>query len=88
MNSYNVHPWSSPCWLGLHQASRSYTHYGSQKEYQDWRVHNFEERRHRHPPPKPYFPFVKLPSFNGDIDPNVYLGWDDKVEQIFNVYEV
>jgi len=31
---------------------------------------------------------VKLPSFNGDSDPNVYLGWEAKVEQIFNVYDV
>ena len=37
---------------------------------------------------KPYFPFVKLPSFNGDGDPNVYLGWEAKCEQIFNVHEV
>ena len=70
------------------RATRSYTHYGSQEEDQDWRVHNFEERHHQHPPPKPYFPFIKLPSFNGENDPNVYLGWEDKVERIFNVYEV
>jgi len=29
-----------------------------------------------------------LPSFNGESGPNVYLGWQAKVEQIFNVYEV
>jgi len=51
-------------------------------------MHNFEERRHQHPPPKHSFPFVKLHSFSGDSDPNVYLGWKAKVEQIFNVYEV
>ena len=33
------------------RATRSYTHYRSQEEYQDWRVHNFEERRNQHPPP-------------------------------------
>jgi len=60
--------------------SRSYTHYGSQEEDQDWRVHNFEERHHQQPLPKPSFPFVKLPSFSGDSDPNVYLGWEAKVE--------
>jgi len=27
------------------RASRSYMHYGSQEEDQDWRMHNFEERR-------------------------------------------
>jgi len=37
---------------------------------------------------KPYFPFVKLPSFSGDSDPNVYLGWEAKVEQTFHVHEV
>jgi len=37
---------------------------------------------------KPYFPFVKLPSFSGDGNPNVYLGWEAKVEQIFHVHEV
>ena len=26
------------------RVNRSYTHYGSQEEDQDWRVHNFEER--------------------------------------------
>ena len=70
------------------RASRSYTHYESQEEDQDWRVHNFEERCHQHPPSKPYFPFIKFSSFSGESDPNVYLGWEAKVEQIFNVYEV
>jgi len=32
--------------------------------------------------------FVKLPSFSGESDPNLYLGWEAKVEQIFNAYEV
>jgi len=64
-------------------------HYGSQEEEQDWRVHNFEERCHQHQhQPKNSFPFVKLPSFSGKSDPNVYLRWEAKVEQIFNVYEV
>jgi len=59
-------------------------------------------RRHRHPPnegshhreqrhqkeTKPQVPFVKVPSFNGDSDPNVYLDWEAKCEQIFNTYEV
>ena len=51
-------------------------------------MHHFEERRHQHPPSKPFFPFIKLPSFSGESDPNVYLGWEAKLEQIFNVYEV
>jgi len=49
---------------------------------------SFEERRHQHPPSKTSFPFIKLPSFRGKSDPNMYLGWEDKVEQIFNVYKV
>jgi len=56
------------------RASRTYMHYWSQEKDQDWRVHNFEEWHHQHPPPKNYFPFVKLHSFSGDSDPNVYLG--------------
>jgi len=48
-------------------------------------VHNFEEMRHQHPPPKSSFSFL---SCSGDSDPNVYLEWEAKVDQIFNVYEV
>jgi len=51
-------------------------------------MHHYDERSHHHQPSKPYFPFIKLPSFNGESDPNVYLGWEAKVEQCFNVYEV
>jgi len=54
--------------------SRSYSHYGSQEEEQEWRMHQYGERRHPHQPSKPSFPFIKLPSFNGENDPNVYLG--------------
>jgi len=43
---------------------------------------------HHHQQPKKPIPFVKLPSFNGDSHPNVYLGWEAKVEQIFSVYDV
>jgi len=28
------------------RASKNYMHYGSQEEEQDWKMHNFEERRH------------------------------------------
>jgi len=64
------------------------SHGGSQEEEKDWRVHNFEERRHQHQPPKTFFHFLKLPSFDGDSFPNVYLEFEVKVEQIFNMYEV
>jgi len=62
-------------------------HYESHEDEEDWRVQNFEARYH-HQQPKKTLPFVKLPSFNGDSDPNVYLGWEVKVEHTFNVYEV
>ena len=70
------------------RALRSYTHYGSQKEDQDWRMHQYVERRHQHHPSKPSFPYVKLPSFRRESNPNIYLRWEAKVEQIFNVYEI
>jgi len=63
-------------------------HYGSQEEEEgeeDWRVQNFEARCHPQQLKKTQ-PLVKLPSYNGNSDPNVYLGWEVKVEQIFNVY--
>jgi len=36
----------------------------------------------------PYFQTLKVPSFSGDSDPNVYLDWEAKCEQIFKAYEV
>ena len=42
-------------------------------------MQNFEVRRH-HQQLKKTLPFVKLPSFNGDSDLNVYLGWEAKVD--------
>jgi len=62
-------------------------HYASEEE-ENWRVKNVGTRCHQHQLPKSSFPFVKLPSFNGESDPNVYFGWEAKVEQVFNVYEV
>ena len=52
-------------------------------------MNQFDERRqHQHHPSKISFPYVKLLSFSGKSDPNIYLGWEAKVEQIFNVHEV
>jgi len=50
------------------------------------RNHHRDQRPHQES--KPQVPFVKVPSFNGDSDPNVYLDWEAKSEQIFNTYEV
>jgi len=49
--------------------------------------HHHREDRHQNVA-KPYFPIVKFPSFSGDGDPNVYLGREAKVDQIFHVHEV
>jgi len=42
----------------------------------------------QHHSSNPFFPFIKLLSFSGESDPNVYLGWEAKVEQTFYKYEV
>jgi len=58
-------------------------HYGSEEEKEEeeeWRVHNVETRRHQQQSPKTSFPFVKLPSFSRESDPNLHLGWKAKVE--------
>jgi len=70
------------------RTTRYHMHYGSEEEEEKWKVQNVKTRHHQHQPPKTYFPFVKLPSFSGESDPNLYLGWEAKVEQNFNVYEV
>jgi len=66
--------------------SRSYQQYGSQEEKDEWRMPHFDDRRHQ--VSKPSLPFVKIPSFSGEGDPNIYLGWKAKVKQIFNVHVV
>jgi len=66
--------------------SRSYQNYGSHEEEDGWRMHHVDDRRQN--VAKRSLPFVKIPSFSGDGDPNIYLGWEAKVEQIFNVHEV
>jgi len=66
--------------------SRSYQNYGGHEEEDEWKRHPFEDRRQN--VARPFLPYVKLPSFSEESDPNVYLGWKTKVEQIFNVHEV
>ena len=46
--------------------------------------HHREERHHQEAKSK--FSFVKVPSFSGDSDPNVYLDWEAKCEQTFKAY--
>jgi len=59
--------------------SRSYHQYGSQEEEEEWRLKIFEERRQH--VSKISLPYVKIPSFSGEGDPNIYLGWEAKVEK-------
>ena len=72
--------------------SRSSSNYQSHEEETEWRRQHHHHHHHHgdrhHHEAKPYLPFVKLPSFSGDSDPNVYLGWEAKYEQIFYVHEV
>ena len=58
---------------------RHHPHSNGGSHYRDQRPHQES---------KSQVPFVKVPSFNGDSDPNVYLDWEAKCEQIFNTYEV
>jgi len=48
--------------------------------------HHCQERYHQEA--KSQFSFVKVPSFSGDSDPNVYLDWEAKCEQIFYAHRV
>jgi len=59
------------------------------EEDEEWRLNQFDERcQHKHHAPKISLPYVKLPSFSGEGDSNIYLRWKAKVEQICNVHEV
>ena len=66
--------------------SRSYQDYDSHEEEAQWRMHHLDDRRQN--VAKPSLPFVKIPSFSGEGDPNIYLGWEARVEKTFNVHEV
>jgi len=51
------------------RASRSYTHYDSLEEDEDWRIHQYDERSHQNHPSKMSFRYVKLCSFSGKVTP-------------------
>ena len=59
---------------------RSHHHHSNERN------HHRDQRHHQDS--KSHIPFMKIPTFNGDSDPNVYLDWEVKCEQIFDVYEV
>jgi len=92
------HDRSSNSTHGSHHAHRhssrsSSNAHGHEEEHRRRRHHHHHGDRHHHEDgrqnvAKPYFPIVKLPSFSGDTDPNMYLGWEAKCEQISHVHEV
>jgi len=69
-----------------HASRTSQSSYGHHEETEWRRQQHYEERRQN--VAKLYLPYVKLPSFSGEGDPDVYLGWEAKVEQIFRVHKV
>ena len=52
-----------------------------QPHFHGYRPHAHEDGYYQDAKAK--LPSVKIPSFNGDSDPNVYLDWEAKCEQIF-----
>ena len=61
-------------------------------QFHGYRHHNQGERHHHgngfYQDAKARLPSVKLPCFNGSSDPNVYLDWEAKCEQIFEIHEI
>ncbi|XP_068476952.1 uncharacterized protein [Phaseolus vulgaris] len=77
-----------------HSSKGSASAHGCRADHRRRRHHPHSNERNHHRDQRPHqesklqVPFVKVPSFNGDSDPNVYLDWEAKCEQIFNTYEV
>ena len=61
-------------------------------EFHGHRHHNQGERHHHgngfYQDAKARLPLVKFPCFNGSSDSNVYLDWEAKCEQIFEIHEI
>ena len=61
-------------------------------QFHGQRHHHQGERHHYgngfYQDAKSRLPSVKLPCFNGSSDPNVYLDWEAKCEQIFEIHEI
>ena len=77
--SYKQHSPSKASVLGEEEHRRRRHHHHSHEE-----SYNRDQRYHQ------VFNIscAIVPSFNGDSDPNVYLDWEAKCEQIFYVHEV
>ena len=48
--------------------------------------HDSEGRHNQLPQRQP--PPIKIPKFKGENDPNIYIEWEQKVDQIFNIHLV
>ena len=77
--SYKQHSPSKASVLGEEEHRRRRHHHHSHEE-----SYNRDQRYHQ------VFNIAckKVPSFNGDSDPNVYLEWETKVDHYFHVYKV
>jgi len=60
---------------------RSSNTYESFAKTEEWKIHKREDRCQH--VILPYFQSVRVPNFSGNNDPNVYLDWEAKCEQIF-----
>ena len=60
--------------------------YGSHEEEDKWRMHHVDDRRQN--VAKPSLPFVKIPSFSGEGDPNIYLGWMMRIKKMLSIEEL
>ncbi|XP_068504176.1 uncharacterized protein [Phaseolus vulgaris] len=65
---------------------KSFNTYGSFEKKEEWKIHKREDRSQH--VILPFVQSVKVPSFSGNSDPNVYLDWEAKCEQIFKAYGV
>jgi len=86
------HERSSHSFHGRHHSPRdsskdSSNAHGHGEDYRRRRHHHHSHgeshhREQRHPQEaKPQLPFVKVPSFSGDSDPNMYLDWEAKCDK-------
>ncbi|XP_068503607.1 uncharacterized protein [Phaseolus vulgaris] len=69
-----------------HRRRRHHHHFHGYRPHAHGERHNREDAYHQEAKPK--ISFIKVPSFSGDSDRNVYLDWEAKCEQIFDVHEV
>ena len=71
-----------------HSSRGSCNAHGHEEEHRRRRHHHHSHGDRHHHEAKSHLSFVKVPSFSGDSDPNVYLDWEAKCEQIFDVHGV